>query len=308
VDRLNYHHLFYFWAVARAGSLARASAELRVGQPTLSTQLKLLEGELGQQLFERHGRRLALTDAGRLALRYAEDIFRTGRELQQALRGGPGGHVRLQVGVVQVMPKLMAQQLLQPALSAVEGMQLDCREGTQEELLQALSLHELDLVLTDGPVPEGSRARTHSHLLGQSGVSFFAAGKRVEGLRRAFPRGLDGAPLLVPAEGSWLRRELDAWLQRHGLRPDVRGEFEDSALLKAFGAAGAGVFTAPTVIAEEVCRMYGVRRVGEADDLRERFYAVTVERRLRHPAVAALVESARERLFGKDSEKAKSSL
>ncbi len=301
MDRLNYHHLFYFWAVARAGSLARASAELRVGQPTLSTQLKLLEAELGQPLFERHGRRLALTDAGRLALRYAEDIFRTGRELQQALRGGPSGHVRLQVGVVQVLPKLMTQRLLEPALSVAPGMQLDCREGTADVLVQALALHDLDLVLTDGPVPQGSRARTHSHLLGQSGVSFFAAGKRVEALRRGFPRSLDGAPLLLPAEGSWLRRELDAWLQRHGVRPDVRGEFDDSALLKAFGAAGAGVFTAPTVIAEDVCKMYGVRRVGEADDLRERFYAVTVERRLRHPAVAALVESARERLFGKDS-------
>jgi LysR family transcriptional activator of nhaA len=301
LDRLNYHHLFYFWAVARAGSLARASAELRVGQPTLSTQLKLLEAELGQPLFERHGRRLALTDAGRLALRYAEDIFRTGRELQQALRGGPSGHVRLQVGVVQVLPKLMTQRLLEPALSVAPGMQLDCREGTADVLVQALALHDLDLVLTDGPVPQGSRARTHSHLLGQSGVSFFAAGKRVEALRRGFPRSLDGAPLLLPAEGSWLRRELDAWLQRHGVRPDVRGEFDDSALLKAFGAAGAGVFTAPTVIAEDVCKMYGVRRVGEADDLRERFYAVTVERRLRHPAVAALVESARERLFGKDS-------
>ena len=301
MDRLNYHHLFYFWAVARAGSLARASAELRVGQPTLSTQLKLLEAELGQPLFERHGRRLALTDAGRLALRYAEDIFRTGRELQQALRGGPSGHVRLQVGVVQVLPKLMTQRLLQPALSAAPGMQLDCREGTADVLVQALALHDLDLVLTDGPVPQGSRARTHSHLLGQSGVSFFAAGKRAEALRRGFPRSLHGAPLLLPADGSWLRRELDAWLQRHGVRPDVRGEFDDSARLKAFGAAGAGVFTAPTVIAEDVCKMYGVRRVGEADDLRERFYAVTVERRLRHPAVAALVESARERLFGKDS-------
>lgn len=308
MDRLNYHHLFYFWAVARAGSLARASVELRVGQPTLSTQLKLLEAELGQPLFERHGRRLALTDAGRLALRYAEDIFRTGRELQQALRGGPGGHVRLQVGVVQVMPKLMTQRLLEPALSAAPGMHLDCREGTADVLVQSLALHELDLVLTDGPVPEGSRARTHSHLLGQSGVSFFAVGKRAEALRRGFPRSLDGAPLLLPAEGSWLRRELDAWLQRHGVRPEVRGEFEDSALLKAFGAAGAGVFTAPTVIAEDVCKMYGVRRVGEADDLRERFYAVTVERRLRHPAVAALVESARGRLFGKDSEKTKISL
>ena len=301
MDRLNYHHLFYFWAVARAGSLSRAAAELHVGQPTLSTQLKLLEESLGQKLFETHGRRRGLTDAGRLALRHAEEIFRTGRELQQALRDGQGGHERLCVGVVQVMPKLMAQRLLAPALEALPRMHLQCREGSPEVLLQALAAHELDLVLADGPVPEAGRVRTHSHLLGQSGVSFFATARRAEALRRGFPQSLGGEPLLLPAPDSWMRRELEAWLQRHGVRPEVRAEFEDSALLKAFGAAGAGIFTAPTVLSEDVCRMYGVRRVGDTEELRERFYAVTAERRVRHPAVAALVESARERLFAKDS-------
>jgi len=297
VEWLNYHHLYYFWTVARAGSIARAAQELRLSQPTISNQLKTLEDALGHALFERQGRRLVLTDVGRTALRYADDIFRTGRELQQALKGLPTGErTRLTVGVADVIPKVVAERLLQPAVQSARGMTLVAREGPLPQLLASLALHELDVVLSDAPAGEEIKVRAYNHLLGETGVSFFAAAPLAH-LKKGFPRSLDGAPLLVPSEGTTLRRRIDRWLQGHGIRPVLAGEFDDSALLAAFGARGLGVFSAPTAIEKEVAAQFGVQVLGRTDEIREQFYAISVERRLRHPAVVAIAEAAREQIF-----------
>ena len=293
MDWLNYHHLFYFWTVARAGSIARASAELSLAQPTISNQLKTLEGSLGVKLLERQGRRLALTDAGRTILRYADDIFRAGRELQRAARGLPTGQrTRLMAGVVDVIPKRMAALLLQPAVDACPDLILVCREGPLPHLLAALAVHELDVVLADVPASEAVKVKAFNHRLGTCGTSFFAAA-RLSHLRKDFPRSLHGAPALLPAEGTAVRRALDAWLEEHSLAPRVAGEFDDSALMKVFGARGLGFFTAPRALEEEIRTQYGVGVIGRSEDVRQSFYAITVERRLRHPGVVALAEVAR---------------
>jgi LysR family transcriptional regulator, transcriptional activator of nhaA len=268
----------------------------RLSQPTISNQLKTLEGALGHRLFQRQGRRLVLTDVGRTVLQYAEDIFRTGRELQQALKGVPtGGRLRLVVGVADVIPKRLAELLLVPAVEAIPRLTLVCRESPLRQLLAALALHEIDVVLADAPVSEDIKVKAFNHPLVDSGVTFLAA-PGLAGLRKGFPRSLDGAPVLLPAEGTALRRALEGWFEARGVRPDLAGEFDDSALLKAFAARGMGFFAAPSLIEKEVCAQYGVSRVGGADEVRERFYAITVERRLRHPAVVALAEAARARL------------
>src|SRR5512144_630973 len=271
MEWLNYHHLFYFWTVARAGSISRASEELRLAQPTISNQLKTLEANLGVKLLERQGRRLVITDEGRTVLRFADDIFRTGRELQRAVKGLPTGQgLRLVAGVVDVIPKRMAALLLQPAIDAHPDLVLVCREGPLPQLLGALALHDLDVVIADVPASEEVKVKAFNHRLGDCGTSFLAA-PRHAGLRKGFPRSLDGAPLLVPAPGS--------------------------ALLKAFGARGFGVFAVPSVLEDEIRAQYGVQVVGRADDVREAFYAITVERRLRHPAVVAVAETARHAVF-----------
>ncbi|WP_242343258.1 transcriptional activator NhaR [Anaeromyxobacter terrae] len=299
MEWLNYHHLFYFWTVARAGSIAKASQELRLAQPTISNQLKTLEASLGVKLLERQGRRLVLTDVGRTVLRYADDIFRTGSELQRAVKGLPtaGQRLRLVVGVVDVIPKRMAALLLQPAVDAHPDLTLVCREGPLPQLLAALALHELDVVIADVPASEEVKVKAFNHRLGDCGTSFFAAARHA-GLKKGFPRSLQGAPVLLPSPGTALRRSLDAWLDGLGLRPELAGEFDDSALMMAFGARGLGVFAAPRVLEEEIRAELGVQAVGRADDVREAFYAITVERRLRHPAVVAIAEAARDALFG----------
>ena len=299
MEWLNYHHLFYFWTVARAGSIAKASEELRIAQPTISNQLKTLEGSLGVKLLERQGRRLVLTDVGRTVLRYADDIFRTGRELQRAVKGLPTGQrLRLVAGVVDVIPKRMAALLLQPAVDAHPDLVLVCREGPLPQLLSALAVHELDVVLADVPASEQVKVKAFNHRLGDCGTTFFAASRHA-GLRRGFPRSLAGAPALLPTEGTALRRALDDWFDASGIHPAVAGEFDDSALMNAFGAGGLGVFPAPTALEEESRAQLGVTPIGRLEDVREVFYAITVERRLRHPAVVALAEAARDELFGR---------
>src|SRR5512141_353571 len=298
MEWLNYHHLFYFWTVARAGSIARASEELRLAQPTISNQLKTLESSLGVKLFERQGRRLVLTDVGRTVLRYADDIFRTGRELQRAVKGLPTGQrLRLVAGIVDVIPKRMASLLLQPAVDAFPDLLLVCREGPLPELLAALAVHELDVVLADVPASEQVKVRAFNHRLGDCGTSFFAA-PRLAGLRKGFPGSLAGAPTLLPAEGTALRRALDAWFASAGIVPRVAGEFDDSALMKDFGSRGLGVFPAPTVLEDVIRAQYEVSVLGRIDEAREAFYAISVERRLRHPGVVALAEAARDAIFG----------
>ncbi len=298
MEWLNYHHLFYFWTVARAGSIARASEELRLAQPTISNQLKTLEASLGVKLLERQGRRLVLTDVGRTVLRYADDIFRTGRELQRAVKGLPTGQrLRLVAGVLDVIPKRMAALLLQPAVDAHPDLLLVCREGPLPQLLAALAIHELDVVIADVPASEQVKVKAFNHRLGDTATTFFAA-PRHAALRKGFPKSLAGAPTLLPSEGTALRRSLDAWFDASGIHPAIAGEFDDSALMKAFGARGLGVFPAPSVLEAEIRAQYGVQAIGTLDGAREAFYAITVERRLRHPAVVALAEAARDEVFG----------
>lgn len=299
MEWLNYHHLYYFWTVARAGSIAKASQELRLAQPTISNQLKTLEGNLGVKLLERQGRRLVLTDVGRTVLRYADDIFRTGRELQQAVKGLPTGQrLKLVAGVADVIPKRMAALLLEPAVDAHPELTLVCREGPLPQLLAALALHELDVVLADVPASEDVKVKVYNHKLGDCGTSFFAAPQLAAQLKKGFPKSLDGAPALLPSQGTAPRRALESWFEGNGLRPIVAGEFDDSALMKAFGARGQGFFAVPRVLEGAIRDQYGVQVLGRTEDVREVYYAITVERRLRHPAVVALVEAARDAIFG----------
>jgi LysR family transcriptional regulator, transcriptional activator of nhaA len=298
MEWLNYHHLFYFWTVARAGSIAKAGQELRLAQPTISNQLKTLEASLGVKLLERQGRRLVLTDVGRTVLRYADDIFRTGQELQRAVKGLPTGQrLRLVAGVADVIPKRMASLLLQPAVDAHPDLNLVCREGPLPQLLAALAIHEIDVVIADVPASEDVKVKAYNHRLGDCGTTFFAS-PRLAALRKGFPKSLQGAPVLLPAEGTALRRGIEGWLDRLGLQPVVSGEFDDSGLMKAFGARGLGVFAAPQVLEDDIRAQYGVQVVGRAEDIRETYYAITVERRLRHPAVVSIAEAARDALFG----------
>jgi LysR family transcriptional activator of nhaA len=298
VDPLNYHHLFYFWMVAREGSIASACEQLDVSQPTISAQIRSLERSLGLRLFDREGRGLVLTDAGRVAYRYADEIFCLGRELRDAIAGRPAGHpLRLSVGVIDAMPKLVVYQLLEPALHLEEPVRIVCTEGKVEELLGDLARHRLDIVLADAPLAPGAAVRAYNHQLGECGVTLFATRDRAEVYRDQFPDSIDGAPMLLPAEHTTLRRSLGHWLDSHGIRPMIIGEFVDSALMKTFGHAGAGIFPAPSVIERQVCEQYGVAVIGRIDAVREQFYAISIDRRLKHPAVVAVFESARRDLF-----------
>jgi LysR family transcriptional activator of nhaA len=299
MERLNYHHLFYFWTVAREGSVARAAAHLRLAQPTLSGQIRALEGALGEKLFERAGRGLRLTEMGRMVFRYADEIFALGRELAESVKGQPSDRpLRLAVGVADALPKLVAYRLIEPALALPRPVRLVVHEQSTERLLAALALHELDVVLTDRVAPPGVSVRAFNHLLGDCGATLFAAPKLAVKYRRGFPRALDGAPFLLPGETSTLRRALEQWFEKQRIRPRIVGEFDDSTLIKVFGQAGEGLFAAPSIIESSVRKQYGVAIVGRLDRVRERFYAVSAERRLKHPAVIAITESARRELFG----------
>jgi len=295
---LNYHHLLYFWTVARCGTIAAASKELLLSQPTISTQLKTLEDSLGQKLFQRQGRRLALTDVGRTTFRYADDIFRLGRELQETLARGPEGQrVRLSVGVVDVIPKHVAERLLEPAYEAVPELQLECQELPLPQLLSRLALHEYDVVLADQAAPPDVKVRAYSHKLGDSGTTFFGV-KAFAGLAKRFPQSLEGQPLLMTSSGTAVRSDLDSWLASKGVRPRVVGEFDDTALMKVFAERGRGIFAAPTAIEDAIIDLHRLEVVGRTEEVRQGYYAITVERRLHHPAVVAIAESARKDLFG----------
>ncbi len=298
MDWLNYHHLLYFWTVAREGSIAAACQRLHVAQPTISAQLRKLEAALGHKLFTRTGRRLVLTDTGRVAYRYADEIFSLGQDLVDTLRGQPtGSPLRLQVGVADVVPKLLTHRLLAPALQLPEPVQVICYEGKPAELLSRLAAHELDVVLADHPTGADSGIRAFNHLLGECTVSVFAPAAQATRYRRSFPQSLNQAPILLPTANTMVRRALDHWLDTAGIRPLVVGEFEDSALLKVFGQQGAGLFPGPTAIAREIQAQYAVRQVGELTEVRERFYAISMERRVKHPAVMTITDQARQRLF-----------
>jgi len=298
MEWLNYHHLLYFWTVVQEGGIAAASRKLQVGRPSISMQVKSLEAFVGAPLFTRRGRHLGLTETGKLVHAYAEDIFRTGRELVEAVRGRPTGRpMVLRVGIADVMAKLVAFRLLAPALDEKPPITLVCREEHPDRLFAELAVHELDLVLSDVPMSPGLDVRAYNHVVGESTTTLFAAPDLARRLRRRFPRSLDGEPFLMPSRATAIRRSLDHWLEEQEVRPRVVGEFEDSALIKVFGQAGHGVLPAPTVVRVEVERQYGVHAIGEIETLRERYYAISPERRIKHPAVARIVEHARRDLF-----------
>ena len=299
MDRLNYHHLLYFRVAAREGGIGKACEQLDLAQPTISGQIRELEAELGQKLFQRAGRGVALTEAGKLVFGYADEIFKLGQELRNALAGRAGARPsRVVVGIADVLPKLIARRLLEPVSRLADPVHVVCREGKTDRLLGDLAVHELDVVLSDTLPGPYLKIKTFTHVLGSCGLTFFATPKLQKRLKGRFPRLLHGAPLLLPLEGSPLRRALDGWFRANKVVPAIHAEIEDSALVKIFGQAGDGVFAMPSVVEGEVCAQYGVRVLGRAKGPLMRFHALTAERRVRHPAVAALVEAARGELFG----------
>ena len=299
MNRLNYKHLEYFWAVAREGSVTRAAESLFVSQPAISSQIRKLENQLGEKLFEKSGRALELTAMGRVVFGYADEIFSLGRELTQTIRGQPTERpLRLAVGVAQALPKLAAYQLVAPVLEMDRPVRLVFREDQPDRLFSELALHSLDLVLTDSPLPESINIKAYNHPLGECGVSFMGTPGLAKRFRNGFPDSLDEAPLLLPTSNTMLRRALDRWFEEKGIRPLTVAEIEDSAVLKVFGQEGAGLFAVPTVVEERVRDQYGVELVGREDSVRERFYGISAERRIKHPAVVAITEAARQHLFG----------
>lgn len=295
---LNYHHLQYFWTVAREGSVSRAARRLGLSQPAVSAQIRTLEQSLGERLFLRKGRGIALTEFGHLVNGYADQIFAVGRELSDAVRDRPTERpLRLLVGVAHGMPKLVVHHLLEPALRLSRPVRLIVRDDRHERLLADLVIDQLDLVLADAPASPASHAKVFNHPLGEGGVTIFGAPSLIATHKARFPTNLDGAPFLLPSEGTTLRRSLEDWFQRHEIRPRIVGEIADTTVLREFGRSGSGFFPALAIVAEEVSRVHGVKAVGQADGLRERFYAISLERRLKHPAVLAIIEHARKGLF-----------
>lgn len=298
---MNYKHLHYFWAAAKAGGVMRAGEQLHTTPQTLSGQIKLLEADLGKKLFKKRGRELELTEDGRVALGYADDIFALGGALESALRArrdsGPRV-IEFRVGVADSVAKSVAYRLLAPALNMDQPVRLICHEWKFAELLAELALHRLDLVIADEPLSRRVSVKAFNHVLGRSPISFFCAPNLKAHLRGAFPACLNGAPMLVPSVGTSLRVQLDAWLTRQQLHPRVVAEFDDGALMQAFGREGRGVFMAPTLLETQTAAQYGVQVVGRSDELVEEFYAISVERRISHPCVAAITNAARGALFG----------
>jgi LysR family transcriptional activator of nhaA len=293
---LNYHHLRYFWVVAREGTIARACERLHVAQPTISGQLRELERAVGDKLFTRVGRHLQLTPCGRTVLGYCDEIFALGRELGETLDGRTvDRQAPVVIGISDAVSKLIAYRLIEPALRLPAPVPLRCLEDRPDRLFAALAVHDLDVVICDQPLGTQASVRAYSHLLGESGVAIFA-GPEHRRLKKGFPRSLDGAPILLPGQSSVARRTIDAWCDAEGIRPRLIGEFQDMALLAAFGRAGAGVFPAPAVLADEVREMYGAEPIGAVTGARERYYAISIERRLSRPAVVAISQAARRAL------------
>jgi LysR family transcriptional regulator, transcriptional activator of nhaA len=298
MEWLNYHHLFYFWTVARDGSIAKASKALRLAPPTVSEQIRSLEQSLGIKLFEKEGRNLVLTDAGRVAYEYAEDIFSRGREMTDVLSGRTSRRVnRFTLGIADVVPKMIVYRLLLPALKLPDPIRLVCREGDPDKLIAQLAIHEVDLVISDAPLDPSLRIQAFTHLLGQSGLTFFAHPKLAKNLRARFPKCLDGLPFLMPADNTDLRRSLEHWLEVQKVRPLIVGEFEDSALAAVFSEAAVGAFAAPTPTEVQIKRQYGLSVLGRTRDIVASFYAISLDRRLKHPAVIAISEFAHHSVF-----------
>ena len=299
MDWLNYHHLRYFWTVAKEGSLRKAAEKLHVSPPSISAQLRELEEALGEKLFRRSGRSKVLTDAGQVACRYAEEIYTLGRELVNAVKQRPTAQaLRLYVGVSDSFPKLVTNDILKPVFAMSQPVHVICREGKLEDLLGQLAVHRLDIVLADEPASSSTKVRTFNHPLGESSTSFSASGRLAVVLKRGFPKSLHGAPALLPSDNTALRRAVEAWFRETDVQPRVVAEFDDLALMKAVAAEGRGFIALPSVVADEAVRHYGFRLIGVAEPCRVQFHAITAERRLMHPAVVVLTESAQRHLCG----------
>jgi len=295
---LNYSHLEYFWTIAREGSIVKAAEVLHLTPQTISGQLKLLEDTVGQPLFDRVGRGLVLSEMGRVVYDYADEIFSIGAELANVVRGHQThGPAVLSVGTVNSLPKLIAERVIAPALTSGDPVRVRCHEASLEKLLGELAVHRLDLVVSDQPMPGGLSLKAYNHFLGESGLSFFASRGRTRRYGEGFPESLHDTPMLLLSQQSALRRRLDDWFETKGIAPRIVGEFDDSALLKAFGEAGVGVFTGPTVIEAQIVRMYRTTVIGRTTEITERFYAISPERRLKHPAVVLITDTARADLF-----------
>lgn len=295
---LNYNHLLYFWTVAREGSIARATKSLHLTPQTISGQLKLLEESVGEPLFQRVGRGLSMTETGHMVYQYADEIFTLGAELTSRVKTGrvvvPAV---LSVGIVNSIPKLVASRILQPVCDSEVPIRLVCREGGLEALLGDLAVHQLDLVLSDRPIPSGLSVKAFSHVLGTSEIALFGRRGTTRRYEKNFPHCLDGAPVLLPTLDNPIRRALDEWFDQNNISPTLVAEFEDSALMKAFGEAGNGIFPSPVAISEEVELMYHARRIGPAIPVEEKYYAISPERKLKHPAVLKIIEAARSELL-----------
>jgi len=299
MEWLNYHHLHYFWVVAREGSVTRASEVLHVSQSAISEQLRNLERYAGAPLFVKAGRGLALSDVGKAVYDYATDIFATGEELVAMLRGRQGGHApRLRVGVVDVLPKMIAHKLIDPALRLPERPRIICHEGKLEQLLGELAIHQLDVVLAEAALPATLNFRAYSHPLGECGISVMGVSALAHKYRKNFPASLSGAPFLLPTPTTVLRRSIDYWLEAQQLAVEIRGEFDDSSLLKTFGQVGDGLFVVPTVVEKDVAVQYTVQCVGQIHEIRTRFFAISAERKIKHPAVTAIAGAATSRIKG----------
>jgi LysR family transcriptional activator of nhaA len=299
MDRLNYHHLLYFWLVAREGSVSKAAQRLRLAQPTLSGQIRTLESVLDERLFEKVGRRLRLTETGRMVFAYADEIFSLGEELIDMIkRGSRNRPLRLTIGLSDVVTKPAAHRLIRPLLDAPDPVRVVVREDSPEKLLAGLVANELDVLILDAPPGPDTGVQVFSHRLGESGVALLATPELARRYRRNFPKALNGAPFLLPGRTTGLRRGLEQWFNRHQIRPQIVGEFDDSALVMEFGRSGSGIFAIPLVVERDVRAQHDVVRVGRVEGLRRELFAVSLQRRFANPAVASLVENARRELFG----------
>lgn len=297
---MNFKHLHYFWVTAKAGGIMRAGEQLHTTPQTLSGQIKLLEDWLGRKLFRKSGRNLELTEDGHLALGYADQIFALGAELETAVRQAHGGQRLLdfKVGVADSVTKSIAYRLLEPALAIAEPVRLVCSEGKFPDLLAQLALNRLDLVIADEPMSKRISVKAFNHPLGRTAMSFFCAPGLRSQLKGAFPGCLNGFPLLIPGAQASVRQQLEGWLTRHQIHPRFIGEFDDAALMSAFGREGRGAFMAPTVMEQDTVAQFGVEVIGRTEELVDEFYAVSVERRITHPCVVAITDAARGQLFG----------
>lgn len=294
---LNYNHLQYFWVVAREGSIARASKVLHLTPQTISGQLKQLDASVGEPLFQRVGRGLGLTETGRIVYQYADEIFTLGAELSERVRSKiPGTPETLNVGIINSIAKLIAYRIIEPALELDEPIRVVCQEADLDHLLGELAVHRLDLVISDRPIPTGLNVKAYNHSLGDSRIALFAQRRLASRYAKRFPQSLDGAPMLLPVRSNPLRRSLDEFFDLMNVSPQIVGEFDDSALMKAFGDASAGIFPAPVAIREQVEHMYNSRQIGEVEGVVERYFAISPERKLKHPAVVRITEAARSRL------------